>query len=117
MSKIGRNKKWCENYKKSTRKADNKELKKLRLEKLLARFAKRKAEGKGYEWEPNPFEKGTYEYRCVKRERAKKNVDRRLPLQKWTSEMRKLQNEIAKREAFEKQKEKNKKYKKVVANA
>lgn len=52
MSKVGRNKKWCENYKKSGKREENKRVKQQRDEKRRERFAKRKEEGKTYKYDP-----------------------------------------------------------------
>lgn len=52
MSKVGRNKKWCENYKKSGKREENKRVKQQRDEKRRERFAKRREEGKTYKYDP-----------------------------------------------------------------
>lgn len=51
-NKIGRNKKWCENYKKSGKREENKRIKQKRDEKRRERFAKRREEGKTYKYDP-----------------------------------------------------------------
>lgn len=54
----------------------------------------RKAAGKTYAYEPIPYAKGSSEYREEKRNRKRKNVSHKTPLQKWTSIMKKLDNQI-----------------------
>lgn len=97
MAKPGNknNKLRCENYRKSGRKAINKQLRQERHEKRMAKFAKRRADGKTYEYKPNPYEKGTSLYYWEQSKRARKCVNRKLPLQEWTSTMRKLRNQLA----------------------
>lgn len=51
-NKIGRNKKWCENYKKSGKREENKRVKQERDQKRRERFEKRKEEGKTYKYDP-----------------------------------------------------------------
>ena len=65
-------------------------------EKRMARFAKRREEGKAYEYNPNPFTKGTKEYIQEERQRAEKNVSHKTPLQTMASIMKKLDNQLAK---------------------
>lgn len=96
MSKIGRNKKSCEKYKLSGRKVENKAIKQAKHEKRMTKFAKRKEEGKAYEYTPVPFVKGSKEYNRESAVRAEKNVSRKTPLQNMTSIMRKLENQLAK---------------------
>lgn len=96
MSKIGRNKKACENYRLSGRKAENKAKRQVRHEKRLAYFAKRREEGKTYEYKPNPYPKDTNAYYEEKQYRAEKNIKHQIPLQKFTSIMAKLNNQLAK---------------------
>ena len=96
MSKIGKNKKRCEHYRTSGNLHTNKLQKQERNEKLIDKFAARRAAGKRYEYTSNPYTKGSDEYMEEARLRAEKNVDRRLPLQKLTSIMRKLNNQLAK---------------------
>lgn len=98
--KYGRNKKWCEHYKSTNQRGKNKALKAERNEKRLAYFAKRREEGKAYEYKPNPYDKDSKKrnekrrYWNEHRVRAEKNVDHRDPVSKWRSIMRKLQNEV-----------------------
>ena len=101
--KYGRNKKWCEKYKQTGQKARNKALKAERAERLTAHFAKRREEGKAYEWKPNPYDKnGSRRERkrwyAESRARAAKNVDHRDDVSKWKSIMRKVQNELDREE-------------------
>lgn len=98
MSKNGRMKKKCEDYRRSGRREINKD---LRAKKHLARiehFAKRKEEGKSYEYQPPANKK-------ERKERAKKNVDRRLPIQKLDSLFSKLNRELEKKALIEKNKQ------------
>ncbi len=101
-SKNGRMKKKCEAYQHSGRRQINKDLKAKRHEARLAHFEKRKEEGKAYVYEP-PKTKGE------RRRRARKNIDRRLPIAKLDSWFRKLDNELAKQKMIEKNKERKRK--------
>lgn len=92
MAKIGKKKETCKKYQQSGHREENKRLKQQRAEKRLAKFAARKETGKGYQYRPNPGPVGTTEYRHEVEDRAAKNADKRLPLQRFTSTMRKLQN-------------------------
>ena len=98
-SKIGRNKKACEKYRQSGRKALNKIAKQERAKKREERFAKRREEGKKYTYKPNPYEPGTREYREEKRIRASKNVDHRTEYQQVRSIMDRVAYEVAKEKA------------------
>lgn len=102
MSKIGRNKKRCEHYRTSGNLQTNKLLKQERNEKRIAKFAARREEGKTYQYNPNPYFKDSKAYITEVERRAEKNVDRRLPLPKLTSIMRKLNNQLAKEMAEKK---------------
>lgn len=95
--KDGRMKAKCEAYRRSGRREINKD---LRAKKHLARvehFAKRKEEGKSYQYKPTKSWK-------EKERRAKKNVDRRLPIQKWTSLFAKADYELEQLVIFNKAK-------------
>lgn len=98
--KYGRNKKWCEHYKSTGQRERNKALKQKRAEAVKAYFAKRREEGKAYEYKPNPFDKDSKNRREKKRywnerrRRAEKHVDHRDAISKWKSIMRKVQNEV-----------------------
>lgn len=110
MAKIGKNKKACEKYKQSGRKAFNKIAKQERAKKREERFAKRREEGKAYTYEPNFFKEGTREYWKEKYKREAKNVDHRTEYQRIKSLTSKLNNEIRAKEAERKATEnKNKK--------
>lgn len=65
-------------------------------EKRMTRFEKRREEGKAYKYQPNPFKKGTYEYRLEEKRRSEKNVNHKTPLQTMASIMKKLDNQLAK---------------------
>lgn len=111
MSKIGRNKKRCEHYRTSGNLQTNKLLKQERNKKRIAKFTARREAGKSYEYKSNPFEKGSDKYIIEARRRSAKNVDRRLPLQKFTSIMRKLSDQIQKDMSERKVLKENKKMK------
>lgn len=113
MSKIGRNKKVCENYRLSGRREDNKRIKQKRHEERMEKFSERRELGLTYEYKSNPFPKGSREFSREKERRANKNVSRKTPIQTFTSIMRKLDNELAAKSS--KQKEKYSKSKKVVS--
>lgn len=101
--KYGRNKKWCEHYKQTGQRERNKALKAERNEKRIAYFAKRREEGKTYEYKPNPYNpNGKYtekrKYHAERMARAEKNVDHRDAISKWKSIMRIVQNEVDREE-------------------
>lgn len=88
MSRIGNKnrKKHYEDYKMGGHRELNKGLKKLRLEKRLARFAKRKEEGKHYKYDKdNALDTGS-------NVNSKRGIH--TPYAKLTSLMRKLDNEL-----------------------
>ena len=87
-------KKRFEKYKSSGRREANKIVKQQRDEKHKARFAKRKEEGKAYEYEPIPYEKGSKDYNREARIRAQKNQPHKTECQTVTSIMQKLQNDL-----------------------
>lgn len=72
---------------------------------------KRREAGKTYKYKPNPFPKGSDEYREEQWNRTHKNVSHKTPFAKWTSIMRKMENELEaqKRAAKEKKEKKGKK--------
>lgn len=109
MSKIGRNKKRCEHYRLSGNLHTNKLLKQERNEKRIAKIVARREAGKTYEYQANPYSKDSTMYVREAARRAKKNIDRRLPLQKLTSIMRKLNNQLAKEMTEKKIKKERKK--------
>lgn len=94
MSKIGRNKKACERYRTSGKKTINKLSRQERHRKRMEYFAKRRAEGNNYVYKPITFAKGTEDYYEELHKRSRKNVSNKTPLQKITSIMRKLDNEL-----------------------
>lgn len=110
MSKIGRNKKRCEHYRTSGNLQTNKLLKQKRNEKLIAKFTARREAGKAYEYKTNPYIAGSEAYMLENETRAMKNVDRRMPLQRFTSIMRRLDNmlmrEVAERKVIKERKKK-----------
>lgn len=97
--KDGRMKKWCEDYRRSGKKEINKDLKAKKHLKRLEHFASRKEEGKAYSYTP-PKDKKERAFR------AKKNVDRRLPIQRWDSLFAKVDFELEQKALNEKEKKK-----------
>lgn len=92
MSKPNKNrKKYYETYKQENRILKNKEKKREKHEKRMAKFAKRRGEGKTYSYKPNPFKKDSEEYILEENNRRRKNI-RAIDIGKWDSVMRKLQN-------------------------
>lgn len=92
MSKPNKNrKKYYETYKQENRRLKNKEKKREKHEKRMAKFAKRREEGKAYSYKPNPFETGTEKYILEENSRRCKN-NRPIDIGKWDSAMRKLKN-------------------------
>jgi hypothetical protein len=67
-----------------------------REERRQAKFAKKREEGRAYEYKPIPYAKGTVEYAHEKLERAEKTVSKKTPVARLTSLMRKLDNQLAK---------------------
>ena len=71
---------------------------------------KRREAGKTYTYKPNPFSKGSDEYREEQWNRAYKNVSHKTPFAKWTSVMAKMENQLeAERKAVKVKKEGKKK--------
>lgn len=92
MSKPNKNrKKYYETYKQENRRLKNKEKKREKHEKRMAKFVKRRKEGKAYSYKPNPFETGTEKYILEENNRRRKN-NRPIDIGKWDSVMRKLKN-------------------------
>lgn len=109
-NKVGRNKKACEKYKLSGREAENKALKQERHKKRMARFAKRKEEGKAYVY------RSGHAQEKLKANRARKDYDpvngvwlanagskqpRHGEYNKWKSVMGKLEYQMSKLKAEE----------------
>ena len=66
----------------------------------------RREAGKTCTYKPNPFKKGTWEYRMEARKRAEKNVSHKTPFARWISIMAKLENQLeADRKATKEKKE------------
>ena len=87
----------------------NKALKAKRHEKRLAKFARRKEEGKTYEYKPIPFAKDTEKYiieKNARRNKMEETWNRKTPLQRFISAMRKCKNEVEKIEKENKLKKK-----------
>ena len=104
MAKPGTNKERCKKYSSSGHREANKARRQENNEKRIARFKKRREEGKAYEWKPNPYNPDTQRRKYIEEERirAEKNGDRRDNVSKWRSVMRRLNNEIAAEEAKDK---------------
>ena len=94
MAKKGKMKKACEKYRLSGHKQENKKLKQERHEKNLAKFAKRKEDGKAYEYKTNPYKKGSDDYVIEKQNRQEKYATSgtKTEVQKFSSVMKKLNN-------------------------
>lgn len=119
MAKPGNknNKARCEKYKQMGRREINKAEKQKRHQKRMEKFAKRKEEGKCYEYKPNPFKKDSKEYIAEANARARKNIDHKLPMSRFDSVMRKVDNYLLKIKNEEKRlKEINGKNSNVVEN-
>lgn len=65
-------------------------------ERRQTKFAKKREEGNAYEYKPIPYAKGTVEYAHEKLERAEKTISKKTPFARFTSLMRKLENQLAK---------------------
>lgn len=104
MAKPGTNKERCKRYEASGRREANKARRQERAKKREERFAKRRAEGKAYEYKPNPFDpnKQKHKYAEEVRSRSEKNVNHNDDVSIWRSVMRKLDNEIRQIEENEK---------------
>lgn len=70
------NKKRYDAYKNSGRRLINKAENQKKHEKRMERFAKRREEGKSYEYKPNPYKEGTDEYIMEESNRASKRSAR-----------------------------------------
>ena len=101
----------CKRYKQEGRRNTNKLKKQKRHEKRMQKFAKRKEEGKTYQYEPIPYKKGSAEYIREENIRSHKNDSKKTEYQIWDSIMRKVQNIVNKEKALHKlesEKEQNK---------
>jgi len=96
MARPGKHKYKYDKYKNSGHLAENKRKKEQRHKNRLARFAKRKEEGKCYEYKPISAEKETAGYERESRERSGKNTNKNPEFQRWKSIMAKLENAIQK---------------------
>ena len=70
---------------------------KVKENKIMTRekkMNKRREAGKAYKYKPNPFPKGSDEYREEQWNRAHKNISHKTPLARWTSIMAKLDNQL-----------------------
>ena len=98
------NKKRYDRYKQENRRALNKKRKAARHQKRMQKFADRKAKGKLYQYEPNPYKKGSKEYILEQNARRAK-TQAPLTIAKWDSIMSKLQNAINRKKAEAKKNE------------
>ena len=92
----------CKKYKQEGRREVNKVKKQEKHKKRMAKFLKRKEEGKTYSYVPNPFKKNTKEYAREANKRKRKNKSHKLDIAIWDSLMRKTQNIVDKEKALEK---------------
>ena len=69
-----------------------KEIRKAKEAKRQAKLAKRREAGKGYEYKPIPYKKGSAEYKKEKKARALKNVSHKTEFQRYRSLFAKLDN-------------------------
>lgn len=88
MARKGGNKKACDKYKMSGHREENKKLRQVRHEKRLARFAKRKEDGKCYSY-------SSANSSGLNVSNADSNQARHTSYAKLTSVFRKLNNQIA----------------------
>ena len=73
---------WCKGYKSCGQRAINKAIKQKRHEKRMAKFAKRKEDGKTYAYQKNPYEKDSREWLTERAEREG-NVHKEPNEYKW----------------------------------
>ena len=64
--------------------------------KRQAKFAAKRESGNAYEYKPNPYKKGTGNWRIEAATRAAKTQSSKLPLARLTSIFAKLDNQLAK---------------------
>jgi len=104
MPKPGTNKERCKRYEASGHREANKARRQERARKRAERFAKRRAEGKGYEYKPNPYDpvRQQNKYTQEARARSEKNANHNDEISNWRSVMRKLNNEMSQKEEEEK---------------
>lgn len=84
-------------------------------ERRQALFAKRREEGKGYEYKPNPYPKDSDEYNQERRRRAEKNMSQKTPVAKMRSVMAKLDNYLNEQNKKVKELKEKKSKRKIVA--
>ena len=97
--KDGRMKAKCESYRRSGKREINKDLKAKKHLARIEHFAKRKEEGKNYIYIPTTDKK-------EKEKRAKKNISRKLPIQKLDSLFGRLKFELEQEELKQKKRRK-----------
>lgn len=76
------------------------------------RMKARREAGKSYEYKKNPYAEGSEEYIKEQNARAAKNVNHRLPTARWTSIMRKVDNDLMKAAAEDSKRKREAKEKK-----
>lgn len=110
--KIGRNKKSCEKYKLSGHREENKATKQKKHEARMARFAKRKEDGKNYVWKKGHAEEKLKSGENVNFDPVRgwvsnygSNRAKHTEVSRWKSVMDRVDYEVAKQVAEEKAKE------------
>ena len=107
MAKPGSNKKRCEKYKNSGHREENKRLRQVRDKKQKTKFAKRKEDGKSYEYKPIQYKEGTADYNKEIVIRKEKNMSKKTEYQRLRSIFQKLENELEKERKAAKAAEEN----------
>ena len=74
-----------------------KEIRKAREAKRQAKFAEKAANGKAYEYKPNPYKKGTAEYEVERLKRQEKAKSCETEFQWYRSQFAKLDNALNKK--------------------
>ena len=76
------------------------------------RMKVRREAGKSYKYKKNPYTEGSEEYIKEQNARAAKNINHRLPTARWTSILRKVDNELMKAAAEDSKRKREAKEKK-----
>ena len=76
------------------------------------RMKARREAGKSYKYKKNPYTEGSEEYIKEQNTRAAKNINHRLPTARWTSILRKVNNELMKTAAEDSKRKREAKEKK-----
>lgn len=77
------------------------------------RIKARREAGKSYKYKKNPYTEGSEEYIKEQNVRATKNINHRLPTARWTSIMRKVDNDLMKAAAEDSKRKREAKEKKI----